>query len=353
MHYDIWVAVQDPGEAAGILQVIDRLTKAGCSVRLITSGWAASNLNDREQDRVERADILMTDEPPRLFVTGICSPGSVGHDLIPLLRGKAVIVFIQDLWGIEPSYKDQAYRPDYVITNDHIDKEIVCAAWPELDPDQVLITGFPALDAYASMDIVGEGAKARQALGIDRELPVILFAGQGLRTSDALAEVVQVLNTNPLPYCFIPRPHTRMRRDYATEMLPWQKALAAYRGRLVVDWFDAVTTRQLVAACAMRGVVISMYSTVLLEAAVARSQAIAVLYPGVGAKAMHAENGLTRFPLAELGCCALAEDRHALFEHILVAVEGEGRQRSAQEQHIRVDGCNARRAADAILALLR
>jgi hypothetical protein len=353
---DVWAVVKDPGEAAGMLPVVVELRKAGLSVWLITNGWAAANLIGYEHTPVENAEALMTKVPPRLLLVGLCAnDDSVGRDLIPLLRGKSISIIIQDLWGMPPSYVAQEYQPDYVITNDEVDKGTLCNVWPKLDSSHIFTTGFPALDKYASVDIEEEDAKVRTALGLREDIPLVLFAGQGFQTSHALGEVVWALNRLRMDCYFIPRPHPRFRMNYASEAKLWQEALAGYRGRLVVDWFGSCTSSQLIAAAAQNGVVISMYSTMLLEAAALRGQAVSVLYPETGMQSMKAETGLEQSPLVSLGCTAWAKDRESLVSHLGRALTSSlGRcQRPSQKRHIHVDGQNARRVAEVIRNILR
>jgi hypothetical protein len=221
-----------------------------------------------------------------------------------------------------------------------------------MDETKVHMTGFPRLDAYASLDIRKESMEVRQLLGLD-DRPIVLFAGQATPTGAMLDELVEVLNNigGEDLYLF-PRPHPRTRANYPSEMRPWQRALARFRGLLIVDWFRVCTLPQLVAAAAHCGAVVSMYSTVLLEAAAARGSAIAMLYPEA-LQAFRTENpGLEQFPLVELGCVAHAYDRSSLEDRLRAELWGQNSCRQRQELHICVDGQNACRAAEVIRTLI-
>lgn len=351
---NVWAVMKDPGEVAAILPITDELRRSGCDIRLFASGWAAKNgVGGRPYTEAETAviDAAHSFHIPHMLLTGMSSGGGPGRDLISKLHGKSITVLVQDLWGMEPSYRRREFQPDYVITNDEIGKKILCDSWPDLDPKHVFTTGFVALDTYATMDSAGRGKRVREALDLKKNLPLVLFAGQGLMTAFALAEVVHVLNLIDADFYFIPHPHPRMLDDYGTEVWLWKKALAQFRGRLVVDRFPC-TSEQLIAAAAANGVVISMYSTMLLEAGALRAQAISVLYPETGMKAMFAETGQRQFPLIDLDCVKWAKDRRSLHKHVRAALTGSLRLEQAQRRHISVDGQNARRAAEALRRLL-
>jgi hypothetical protein len=75
--------------------------------------------------------------------------------------------------------------------------------------------------------------------------------------------------------------------DFRDELPQWHEALAEFghsTGLHVVDWlkFNKLTPLELIAACAPCGVVASMFSTVLAEAACLRAKTISILYPEIG-----------------------------------------------------------------------
>lgn len=359
MCYDVWAVVKDPGDTGGILPVVDELRRDGRSVLLIASGKAIELLTESGREHIiahSATDVLGSYQPPRILLTGIMSvSGGIGRDLVPLLHGQSHIVGVQEIWGTSflVSWTEPKHRPDYIVTNDEVGRKIICAVWPDFEPARVWTTGFAALDKYASMQIETEGARARNLLGLASDPPIVLFSGQGFETAHTLREIVAVLNELAVDCYFIPRPHPRMKNNYASETKPWQQALADLHGRLIVDWFGSCTMPQLIAACAVRGVVVSMYSTTLMEAAGLRIPTIAVLYPEHGLKAMGKEYpGQKQLPLVELGCSAWAKDRDSLRACLDDALAGRLDQKAAQEKHIRVDGLNARRTAAAIAELL-
>jgi hypothetical protein len=213
------------------------------------------------------------------------------------------------------------------------------------------VTGFPYLDALKSFDVEAEGSTARRMLGLDPGVPLVLFAGQGLGTAAVLRELVEVLRGRD---CYLmPRPHPRTKDNFAADMQRWQETLADYRGSLVVDWFTQCSPRQLIAAAALNGVVVSMFSTMLVEAAALHVPAVSVLYPEQGAALMRQEiPGLLEFPLVEAGSVAVARDRQSLKRVMSLALNRELPLEGFQKKQFPLDGQNAHRAAQLILGLL-
>lgn len=351
MRYDVWATVQDPGETAGMLPVVKYLREINVSVRLLAAGQALATLAADGCEHWDASDpqaVVDRHEAPRLLLATTAYKGGAGRDLIPLVRGTTTTVLLQSLWGGLAGWGPE-HQPDYVITNDHIAEGMVRALWPGLAAGAVYKTGFPMLDQYAGFDVMAEAAKARQVLRLDHK-PVIVFAGQSDATATMLSELVEVLNEHRDYIHFAPRPHPRMAQDFAFETALWHRALAKYRGAMVVS--DQCTMRQMVAAAYQWGAVVSMYSTSLLEAAAARTSAIAMLYPEAQ-EAFRKENpGLGFFPLVALGCAAHVLTRDDLSYAIRTAITRGNIWRAAQQQHIHVEGQNVQRAAGVVLSLL-
>ena len=364
-RYDVWAVAKDPGGTNGVLPVVRDLRSRGIKVLLIANGKAIELLGGSEDAKIDFVAATSTKQlldnhvPPRVLLACMSSNGGVGRDLVPLLRrGNCITVALQDFWGADlwHHWADPTFRPDYIIVNDEpVGAKLVLKAWPEYRPEQVVVTGYPANDKYASINVPSVAARVRAALGLAEDLPIILFGGQSWPTGQVIGEVVDVLNVIGGDAYFVPRPHPRTKDDFAKEMAPWQEALARFRGRLILDWFGQVDTPSLIAAAADHGVVVSIYSTILVEAACLRGNAISVLYPDYGMKKLLDElQGCDDFPLVELGCARKAVDRDAL-HRALTAMVFWGKDKllvAAQEKHFPLDGKNAERAADFITKLI-
>ena len=355
----IWAACKNPGGTAGLLPVVKEL-RGHHRVRLIPSGIAVELLKKADQSFVayESAEQVLADNPlPRALLTSICTKSNagsnMGRNLVPLLRGCCPIVVLQDFWGagLLEDWADSKYQPDFICVNDEIDVKTVLKAWPQFTKERIIITGYPALDKYFNYDVRATVAKVRSSLNITKQNPIILYAGRMKRDGEAFLEFVEALNTVGQDVYLISRPHPRMKDDAPEELPLWQKALDSFQsGDLITD-SSSCDTSSLVASSA---VIVSMFSTVLLEATALRKQNISMLYPEVGmAEFLKVTGGLMEeFPLVELGCSAKAINRATLCNLLEKSLAGKLNLEANQRKHFRLDGKNATRVADFVSDLI-
>lgn len=361
----IWAVCKDLGGMAGLLPVVEKLEHCGHSVRFIANGISVGTL--RKKGRVfeewtdsPTEDLASKGEIPDVFITSMCSQGGPGRDLVPLMRALGVpVIALQDFWVSASSQADAwldiKYRPDRVITNDQVGKDLLAQVWPDFDREHIVITGFPALDKYAAMDFAAIRERARDKLGIDPRLPIILFAGGGSLTYLAHQIIKGALTILSCHHCFgyLPRPHPRTENDFPGEMNPWQKTvgeIAAESGITVIyDFFGRCDPTETVAASE---VICSISSTLLLDAAIMRKPTISVMPPGlVKNRFRYQMNGfIDQYPLVPLGCCLEATTAKDLAEQIKQCLETNPL-RTAQERHLKLDGQNAARVVKLIESL--
>ena len=352
----VLAASRDTGGTNGVLPGERELQKdfdvvylaRGRAIEILTaSGEKFETLNSPDEVLAKYPNIAG-------LVTSMCYSGNagVGRDLVPRLRGLCPTVAIQDLWGaqMKTSWKDPLYRPDYLCVNDRLGSEIAVKAWPDFESSRIVEAGFPALDKYQNYDSDLIASEGRMVLNIRADLPVVMFGGQGDGSAEALAEVVAALNEIDQTLYFIPRGHPNMKSDYAHEVEPWNKALGTYKGQGLIRNSQDVKTP---AILALSSVVISMYSTLLLEAAVLRKPNIAILYPDSMARLEFEREagGILDDPATvSLGCTAKATNRDNLKDLLTQALNGdlERKLRREQEKYLQLDGKNARRIADFI-----
>lgn len=351
----IWFVCKDPGGTNGILPVYDHLKREGLPVVLIANGKAVELLQTQGREFV----YSFSGPSPRVLVTSMCSGGGLGRDVIPTFRGRYPTVALQDFWGsyLWSDWADHQWWPDYIVVNDEVGAQIVREAWPNFGDKRIKILGYPALDKYAGVDTASVRQEVHEKLGMKDDRPMVLYAGQLDGTSHALAEVCNALTfirPRSLPTVnLMPRLHPRLRTNAPHEYKQLNQALHTLGYGLVWPFTEICETAELVQAA---DIVVSEWSTVLVDAAAARRVPIAVLYPGEGqARFERALGGdVKEFPLVSLGCAAKATSRRELTQVLSEAVAGKLHEqlRPAQEQHFKVDGKNAQRVADFIKSLL-
>lgn len=290
-----------------------------------------------------------------LLLTSMCSGGGIGRELIPTFKslGKPTVALTDYPLGaqLRPFFCDPRYQPRFVCVNDGIEADLIRRAW-NTSPEFIKITGYPAFDKYAALDVEAEEARVRKALGMDRLVSIVLLAGQFPLTDFVAWEVVHALNVLDGELYFLPRPHPRTRENAAHEIPGWQRAMAGLsKSRLIVDFFGQFATdpAPLVAAAQL---VISPYSTMLAEAAALRKDNIALLYPKLWAQLTSVVPDLEEFPLVSLGCTARANNQAELRNLLYKSLSGGLGLRGAQEKHFKLDGQNARRVAEFVASVL-
>lgn len=283
------------------------------------------------------------------FVSSMCS--TAGQELAPHFKGSCPVVAIQDQWacGLYNVWNDPKCRPDYILVNDELDKDFVLKAWPDFDPDGIIITGYPALDKYAHLDVQGVKTRVKNTLSLSLQKPVVLFAGQWGHTGHAIMELVKALNEIRQEVSLIVRPHPAMKDNAPEEMPLWEQALAEFHSGTLISDSSPCTMPDVIAASDL---VLSMYSTSLCEAAIMRIPNIAILYPDHGMKEYVEVAKTDNYPMVSLGCTAKASNYEELVQLVRTSLSSDLGLRSAQEKTFNLDGNNAFRAANFISSIL-
>lgn len=358
MTATVWACVKDPGGTNGVLPVVAELRKRGVGVLVIANGKAPELKVVQELGTyfVARSseEVLATLPLPKLLITSMCSKGGVGRDLVPFMRKRGIpTVAGQDQWGsyLATDWADPRFYPDMIWVGDEQGDAIVRRAWPTFGGD-IWVTGYPALDRYAMQPSPpADDACANALPSGSGDAPLVFFAGGLAGTSATLALVVRALNktAGKRGVDFIPRQHPRMRDDARDEVDAWNSALKEFTaGSLRGD--ESFSIRSLLEVA---DVVVGTTSTVLLEAAALRKQVISVLTPAEVERYRTATGGLMKeFPLVTLGCAEKVTNQRELERALRSALRGNLGLRAKQILRLQLDGKNAVRAADRVMALL-
>lgn len=334
----------------------------GKEVLLIANGKAVEILTKAGADfeASDSAKKLLAKWPssalPEAILTSACSDGGVGCELVALLRGQCPRVLVTDYWTgaqLQPFYL--ANRPDFVVVNDQVGADLVAASWQGYPADHIKILGWPALDKYAGYDVGEARKRVRYALGMTRERwPMVLLAGQFPLADLPLTALIFLLNhdVGDGEVYLLARPHPRTINNCPEDAPAWQRAANQMRkGQLVFDFFGQFAS-DIPALVAAADVVVSPYSTTLIEAAVLRKNNISYLPASLWEQFAASAPGIKEFPLVSMGCSAKATSRLELGTLLADAFAGRMNLREAQEGNFRPDGKSAERVANFALSLL-
>ncbi|MBI4214931.1 CDP-glycerol glycerophosphotransferase family protein, partial [archaeon] len=254
----VWAVAKDPGGTNGVLPVVKVLRERGVHVDLIAHGKAPELAQVKELGTYlvaghDPQNVLDTLPLPDAYITSMCSEGSVGRSLIPLMRERGIpTIGAQDFWGghLISCFSNPVHQPDYIWVNDELGADVVQRAWSGFDREQIWVTGFPAMDKYAQVDVKSTRQRVRMNLQLEEESSIVLFAGQLQGTGQLLGTVVNALNiltTTGVRVAFAPRQHPRMPNNAPWEMPLWEEALARFRVGQLLDT-SIVSTPEMVAA---------------------------------------------------------------------------------------------------------
>ncbi len=352
---NVLVACAHTGGVNAVLPVARLLRAAGHAVEFASCGEASSNALRQQGEEFRRCtspDRILegVSAAPSIYLTSMCEKAlseAVGH--VRTALPDCAIIAVQGLWenGLDESWPSPECRPDYIVVNDEVGKELIAKAWVGFPQDRIKVIGFPNLDIYAGFDWKRVSQETHTRLGMTESRPIVFFVGQIKHTIQDLLEVIRALNTIGQRVYFVARPHPRMEQQIPGSTAQWEKALQDFSAGVLVDTSSETTE----AVTAASDVVISAYSTVLVEAALLRKETISVLFPERGAKNFRELTGLEEFSLVALGCAAKAVNASEVSSLLRKALSSTLGLREAQERHLRTDGKNAQRIADFIQGL--
>lgn len=351
----VYAVCKDPGGVNVILPTVHELQKLGIPTTVYAYGAAVDLLSGQSFINMEKEAVHPEFGQHCVLISSMDSHGWFSRDMLRLFKylGNKTVI-IEDYWGggYKTALSDPAYRPDFVILNDEVGKRILLEAWKDFYEGRVITSGYPSLDRFAGIDILEAQKMVREKYGISEHTKVVLYAGQLERTSETLNELIEALHVfHDIENVFlIARQHPRMKDDAPNQIPLWQDALLRFRGRKPSDPYIF----KMDALIAASDVVVSAFSTTLLEAAVLRKPNIAILYPEGEQRMLEKATGdaYKELPIVDLGCTHKAECRDSLKHYVRKSFSNPGCLVEAQERAFRLDGKNALRAAGFISGLL-
>ncbi len=346
-----------PGPAEFLAPVIPLLSE-DTDVHVIAVGTARSVLKEMgaiECDDESQASILFENIKPDMVVFAISSLTNgpyVNNKIVQLAHENNIpVICLQDMWGNQrwPQNKDVMSRSDGVCVLD----EYAASLWREdgFNKD-IFVTGSPAFDRFATIDVSKERARVRAELGIGENERIVLYAGQGTphhieqdkKTFAYVTDAIRALNEK-MPVTLIARHHPRaVETEYYKEYS---------HGIKTIDTSGFEFADEILPAA---DIVIAMSSTSLLHACYLRISGVSVLLPDQG-KVLLKQIGFDDFPPNVMGATVgiYNEDTDVLIQTLEGIFTDEllrSRIRGAQEKSFPLDGGSAERVAAVVRRFL-
>lgn len=360
----IWAVVKDPGGTNATVRVVNELRALGKEVKLFSNGKAAEILTERGMEHTANPSavsileaVFSEGKRPELILTSMCSQGGLGKYLVPLAwHHDIATVAVQDFWGarLKTDYCDSQFWPDRIIVPDEVGRRLVLESWDDYGEENVCVSGWVAFDSLATFDCAAAGEKVRKRFGLVKPWPIVGFFGHPDGNAETAHEVVRALNENADPVYFFPRWHPRASTDDAADHERTKTEVLAFSSgeRIETNSISSkeLTTDDIVGASK---VVVSIFSTTLVQAAHLGKEVVSVLYPQYGMRRWHEITKLEGFPLTDLGCSALVGEYDGLRRTLRGAITDTLGLGDAQRRLLPTDGRSARRAAAYVLDMLR
>ncbi|MEK7083498.1 MAG: hypothetical protein AAB972_04950 [Patescibacteria group bacterium] len=294
------------------------------------------------------ADTVYKKIKPDILVSAISSLTYGPHVNNTLVRiayeNNIPIISLQDIWGNHRCVQNKEIIP--LVNAVCVLDEFAASLWrQDKFKGEIFVTGSPAFDRFATLDVAKERNRLRARMGLDVKDRVILFAGQGTphhiekdkKTFSFVCEAIRML-TQHSSIKLIARHHPR-----AVE--------TAYYDEYSHD-IDTIDTSSFTFAdeiIPVADVVISMCSTLSLHACFMRIPAVSILLPEQG-RALLKKIGLDDFPPNVMGASVgVYEDDPRVLKDILEKVFTDelfcNHMRLAQEKNFMLDGEAAKRVA--------
>lgn len=342
-----------PGPAESLAPVIPFFVK-NAEVVIIAVGTAMKILQPLGAiacDDESAVDELFNKIKPDILFSAIsslnCGP-YVNNIFIKIAHEQAIpIISLQDIWGNHRASQNKKIIPR--ISAVCVLDEFAASLWKEDGfSGEIFVTGNPAFDHFANIDVVKERNRLRKQLRINDGDRVILYAGQGTphhieadkKTFAYVAQAIRLLNEH-MPVTLIARPHPRaVETEYYKEYS---------HGFETIDTSIFAFSDEILPAA---DVIVAMCSTSLLHACFLRIPAISVLLPEQG-RALLKEIGLDDFPPNVMGATAAIYDENPealrqMLEAIFTDESLRNRIRGAQEKNFLLGESSAWRVARAV-----
>lgn len=346
-----------PGPAEFLLPVLP-LISGGNAVTVVAVGRATdvlTTVNPTICASEAEAEKVYNEAKPDLLVAAISSLIEIGpyvnNTLIELAaKDGAPIICLQDFWANHRWPSNKKMLPYYTAACvlDEFSKKL----WKEDGfKGEIHVTGSPAFDKFAGVDVAAERARLRGQFNLVPENKLVFYVGQGVprhyetdkKTFSFVVSALKALGDQNIK--FVARPHPR-----AADFSCYQEIAGG------VDLLDTSSTPFTENILPLGDVVVSITATNLIHCCLLRIPAVSVLLPGTGMKMMK-DIGLDDFPPNTSGASVgIYEENSQNLTDVLRRIFGDESYRLAlrqnQEKHFPLDTRAAEKVAQVILKAL-
>lgn len=356
----ILIVVDAPGPAEFIAPVIPRLKTYNW--KLVTVGPSPTKILAQYKpiriDKENEAEPIYKKFDPDVLLAAMSSlvlgPYAINEFVGLAHADSKKIICFQDYWANHRNpmnFKMMRYW-SAVLVPDDLAKNLILQDGYE---GRVTVTGSPAFDKLAEIDVAKEKSRLRKKFKIPEDSFVILHCGTGTPQSwqadeitfKFIAQTVRELKKQYKNIILISRPHPRDENPGRYQKLA--------PNLIIIDTSPISLTEELLP---MADVVVAMYSTNLIHACYLRIPAISILLPGAGKKNLERVS-LPDFPPNNVGATiGVYKDSVAdLAGEINKIMNDPARRTMIQESQIRFFPINkkssAEKIADEIVKLLQ
>lgn len=353
--------IKDVGGANAVLPIAIEFTKKGDSSPILYAGEVSLGTYKASYP------LIPSDFPPQQLLDWfkpeiiITTPNAQG-EVIPTALIKAAqareinVVVVETMWA-EHRMLEWPILPSAFCVQDSLAKKLILESWPTYPQEKVFVTGQPAFDYLSLVDCTEAKIELKKTLSLDQDWPIVIFIGGAQGTDEAFSLIVESLNLLGKPVYLFPRQHPTLSAPDASEELKkinktCLNLMKTLRYGEVVDSSDIKFSKTIMMSA---DIVVSMFSTMLIEACYLGKTCVSVWPSGVQSAFDSATNNTLRdFPLVTMGSCLQGKDLAELMGCLeKIFLDDTTQIREVQRNHFKADGQSARRVYDIVQQLIQ
>ena len=281
----ILFGIRDVGAVNACLPVISILKERGVPVSVYAEDPASGRLKGKLEIITEGDITVLLDSvrPSLVVVSPSTAGGTIPVDLTDEAKKRNLrVVLVEDLWSGHSSSRWN-FLPDSVCVADEFAKELILRSWSNYPKSNIHVTGSPVFDKFVNMQVQFFKRRLREILELDKDWPVIYFAGEVWGMVQAVPMFIEALNGLDIQVYLILRDHPKVTSVNAPDefrriYLEYHKALIKLEVGKIVDSKE-LTSDEVNAGA---DIVVGISSTMLVEACYMHKPVLHIWTPEIG-----------------------------------------------------------------------